>query len=73
MQTRTSSRSRDLGALLLGAIILFAGAWYFLRNTLGFEMDELNWEPIWPIIVIAIGLGVLYRALTRYEAHNAQK
>jgi divalent metal cation (Fe/Co/Zn/Cd) transporter len=55
----------DFGALLLGAVILFAGGYYFLRNTLGFKLDELNWDPIWPILVLALGGSILFGALFR--------
>jgi Domain of unknown function (DUF5668) len=55
----------DLGGLILGAVVLFAGIYYLLRNTLGFDLDELDWEPIWPVIVIALGVAILYGALVR--------
>jgi len=58
------TRRFDVGAMVLGGIILFAGAYYFLRNTLGFNLGELDWEPIWPILVIVLGGSILYRALT---------
>lgn len=54
----------DVGALVLGAVILIAGGWYFLRNTLGFDLDELDWDPIWPILVIVLGGSIVFRALT---------
>jgi hypothetical protein len=58
-------RRFDLGALVFGAIVLFAGGYYFLRNTLGVNLGELDWEPIWPILVIAIGISILYGVLFR--------
>ena len=62
MMRRT--RRFDLGAVVLGAVILLVGGWYFLRNTLGFNMDELDWDLIWPALVIVLGAGILYRAMT---------
>lgn len=58
-------RRLDFGAFVLGAVILFAGGYYFLRNTLGFKLDELDWEPIWPVLVIALGASILLEALIR--------
>jgi hypothetical protein len=58
-------RHLDGGALVLGGLILFAGIYYFFRNTLGFNLGELDWEPIWPILVIALGGSILYRAFFR--------
>jgi hypothetical protein len=59
MNRRT--REFDVGALIIGAAIIVVGGFYFLRNTLGFEMGELNWDAIWPFFVIAIGLSILVR------------
>jgi hypothetical protein len=58
-------RRFDLGALVFGAIVLFAGGYYFLRNTLGFNLDELDWEPIWPVLVMILGLSIVIGVLTR--------
>jgi NADH:ubiquinone oxidoreductase subunit 4 (subunit M) len=58
-------RRLDIGAVVLGAVILFAGGYYFLRNTLGFNLGELDWEPIWPVLVIALGVSILFGALIR--------
>lgn len=62
---RGLDRRFDLGALVFGAIVLFAGGYYFLRNTLGVNLGDLDWEPIWPILVIAFGLSILYGVLSR--------
>lgn len=59
------ARRFDIGALVLGAIILFVGGYYFLRNTLGFDIGELDWEPIWPVLVILLGGSILVNALLR--------
>jgi Domain of unknown function (DUF5668) len=61
----STRRRSDVGALIFGAVILFAGIYYLFRNTLGFDIDELDWEPIWPVIVIALGIAILYRAISR--------
>jgi uncharacterized membrane protein YhaH (DUF805 family) len=53
-----SGRS-DFWPLLFGGIILFVGAYYFLRNTLGWDIGELDSDAIWPIIVIAIGASMV--------------
>jgi uncharacterized membrane protein YhaH (DUF805 family) len=59
------ARRSDFGAVILGAIIVFVGGYYLLRNTLGWDLGELDWEPIWPILVIVLGAAILYGALTR--------
>lgn len=57
MNRRT--RDFDVGALIIGTAIIVVGGFYFLRNTLGFEIGELNWDAIWPFFVIAIGISIL--------------
>ena len=57
------------GRLIIGLLFLFVGGYYLLRNTLGFDLGELDSEAIWPVIVVALGAWILYRGLeTRREA-----
>lgn len=53
---------RDLGAILFGLILLFVGGYYLLQKTFGMNIPDLNWDTIWPVLVVALGVGVLYRA-----------
>jgi hypothetical protein len=50
-----------LGRLLFGLLLLFVGGYYFLRNTLGFDLGELDGEALWPIVVIVFGGLLLLR------------
>ena len=63
-------RGRDIGALTFGAILLFVGGYYVLRNTLGFDLGELDGERIWPIVVVVIGVGIVLRAIDRSSIEN---
>jgi hypothetical protein len=53
----------DLGALVFGAILLFVGGYYLLVNTFGVKLPDLNWDQIWPIALIGLGLAVLVKAV----------
>ncbi len=55
----------DPGAILLGLIILGVGVYYLLVNTFGISLPELNWDMIWPLLVIALGLGIIWGAVVR--------
>ena len=55
-------RRLDLGWLVAGGIIIFVGIYYFLSNTLGWNLGEINWDAVWPILVIAIGASILLGA-----------
>ena len=53
-------RGLDVGGLVFGAILLVVGGYYLLRNTFGLTIPELNWDLIWPLLVIGLGVAVLY-------------
>ena len=57
---RTTGRS-EVGVVIVGMGIVFVGAWFFLRNTLGLDIGEPDWDSLWPILVIAIGVLILAR------------
>ena len=58
-------RRLDVGALLFGFILLGVGVYYLLSNTFSFNMPELDWDKIWPLLVIALGLGVVWGVWNR--------
>jgi hypothetical protein len=47
------------GSLVLGIVILAVGLWYFADRTLGLNLPRLNWDDLWPIILIAIGAWII--------------
>jgi len=53
----------DVGALIFGAILLLVGGYYLLVNTFGIQLPQLDWDQIWPIALIALGLAVLAKAV----------
>ena len=57
-------RSLDLGGFLIGAIVLLVGGYFLLRNTFGLAIPDLNWDAIWPLAIIAVGIGIVYGAYT---------
>jgi hypothetical protein len=63
-------RRIDIGAILLGLIILGVGVYYVLVNTFGFELAELDWDKIWPLAVVALGIGILWGAWSRMTPHG---
>jgi hypothetical protein len=73
-EKRPEPRSRwlDVGWLIAGAIILFVGAYYVIRNTLGFDLPELDGEALWPLAVIALGIGILWRTWWVYNHPGAK-
>jgi hypothetical protein len=58
-------RGLDVGAFLIGLIIVGVGTYYLLQNMFGFTLPELDWETVWPLAVIAVGIGIVWRAWSR--------
>lgn len=58
-----STGRHDGGGIILALVLLVVGGYYFLRNTLGFDLGELDGEALWPLVVLAIGASILYRNL----------
>jgi cell wall-active antibiotic response 4TMS protein YvqF len=67
-------RRLDIGGVIFGVIILGVGVYYLLANTFGVALPELDWDKIWPLLVIALGLGILWGAWNRYSrgGHGSQ-
>jgi hypothetical protein len=63
-------RRLDVGAILIGLIILGVGIYYTLVNVFGMELAELDWDKIWPLAVIALGVGILWGAWSRMGTHG---
>ena len=53
----------DVGALIFGVILLLVGGYYLLVNTFGIQLPQLDWDQIWPIALIALGLAVVAKAV----------
>ncbi len=63
-------RRLDIGAILIGLIILGVGIYYTLVNVFGMELAELDWDKIWPLAVIALGIGIVWGAWARMGSHG---
>jgi hypothetical protein len=63
MDKRTS-RFGNWGGIVFALLLIVVGGWYLLRNTFGLDMPPLDGDALWPIIVLAIGIGILLRAVT---------
>jgi hypothetical protein len=56
----------NVASIIIGAVILLVGIWYFLDSTLGIQMPRISWGDLWPIFLIILGGVILYRsAVTR--------
>ncbi len=54
----------DTPGLIFGAVLLFAGAYYVLRNTFSLPLDDINLDLVWPFMVVGLGGSILIKAVT---------
>ena len=52
----------SVATIIVGVCFLVVGVWFFLERTLGFELPDIRWGSLWPILLIAAGAVILFRA-----------
>jgi len=57
-------RGTNVASIVVGLAFLGIGIWYFLDTTLGLTMPDIEWDNIWPILLIVIGGVIVFRAAT---------
>jgi hypothetical protein len=58
----------DTAGRVWGLLLIAVGAWFFAEFTLGYDLPSIPWRDVWPVGLIAIGLVVVLRGLTRRSA-----
>ena len=64
-QKNRTNRFVDTGAVVWGLILLAVGGWFFLDQTLGWDMPAIDWGDLWPVILIVIGGVVIFQGISR--------
>ena len=52
-------------SILFGLVILAFGLWFFVEQTLGYQLPRIRWNQVWPLFIIGIGLWVVWGSLRR--------
>lgn len=55
-------RQLDPARLIFGLAVLLVGGYYALGNTIELEISDFDWEGLWPLLAIALGLLVIGEA-----------
>jgi len=64
----TRDRDTDHGrtaSILFGLVILGFGLWFFVESTLGYDLPNIRWSQLWPVLLIVIGLWVVLGSMRR--------
>ena len=64
---------RDWGGLILAVVLILGGGYFLLRNTLGLTLPEIDWDKVWPVLVIIVGVGALLRGWTGHSHHHRRR
>ena len=51
--------------MILGLILLAVGGWFFATQTLGLDLPRLDWGQLWPLLLIAAGIWIVWRSIRR--------
>ena len=66
---REAQRPRvDTGTIVWGEILIVVGGWFFLDQTLGIDMPNVDWDSLWPVVLIVIGAAVILQGIGRRRA-----
>jgi hypothetical protein len=64
-------RHVDVGGVIIGLVILGVGLYYVGQKTLGLAIPDLDWERIWPLLVVAVGIGVVFKNWARASGNDS--
>ena len=65
MRTVGPPLDQDAPGLFFGAVLMATGVYYVLRNTFGLPMGEIDWDRVWPFIVVGLGGSIIFKAWTQ--------
>lgn len=68
-----ASPGRDWGGVIFAVILLLTGGYFLLRNTLGIAMPDIDWNALWPVLVILLGVGALARGWTGHSHRHRRR
>ena len=52
-------------SLVMGVILLLIGLWFFATRTLGLDLPRLDWEQLWPVLLIGLGAWIVLGSARR--------
>ncbi len=61
-------RTIDAGTVVWGLILVAMGGWFFLDQTLGLQLPDVDWGQLWPVILIVVGDAVILQGMGRRRA-----
>lgn len=63
----------DWAAVVFALLVILAGGYFLLRDTLHIGVPEISWDAAWPVLVIVLGLLVLARGLAGRRTRHRRR
>ena len=62
LYTLLSRAGSRLASAVIGSIVIVTGAYFLLRNAFGLIVPAIDWDLVWPIVVIGSGVAIVSKA-----------
>lgn len=69
-----SRSGSSLASTAIGGVVILTGVYFLLRNAFGLVLPPIDWDLVWPIVVIASGVAIVSKAagsVSRRHANSA--
>lgn len=57
-----SRSDSSLASAVIGGVVIVTGVYFLLRNAFGLALPPIDWDLVWPIVVIASGVAIVSKA-----------
>jgi hypothetical protein len=64
-------RHVDIGGVIFGLVILGIGLYYVGQKTLGLAIPDLDWDRLWPLLVVGLGGSIVFSNWARGNRNNS--
>jgi hypothetical protein len=70
LYTLLSRSGSRLASAVIGSIVILTGVYFLLRNAFGLVVPAIDWDLVWPIVVIASGVAIVAKAAESRSTHH---
>ena len=62
LYTLLSRPGSRLASAVIGSVVILTGVYFLLRNAFGLVVPPIDWDLVWPIVVIGSGVAIVAKA-----------
>ncbi len=71
LYTLLSRSGSNLASAVIGGVVILTGVYFLLRNAFGLVLPPIDWDLVWPIVVIASGVAIVSKAAGSVSRRHA--